>query len=127
MLSAIWVFSDTGTYAFPGQGRNRTQQDVISNAFVTKESRVCFTLNMKFSERCLKMNITSRQVESPAVNPTEMASTLGRDVDGYLGVKGPLFGKEVLTLTPRLELGGCHEEVCGEAAELLRSFNLVQN
>jgi hypothetical protein len=48
MLSAIRVFSNTGTYAFRGQGKNSPQKDVISNVFVTQERRVCFTLNMKF-------------------------------------------------------------------------------
>jgi hypothetical protein len=49
--------------------------------------------------------------------------TVGHDAENYLGSKKILIGKEGGISAPSLELGGCVEEICGEAAELSRNFS----
>jgi hypothetical protein len=62
LLLGMRFFSDTGSYAFSGQGRIWNQQHVISDVFVTKERRVSL-LECEILQYG-KLNITFRQVES---------------------------------------------------------------
>lgn len=49
-----------------------------------------------------------------------------RDVEGYL-YKRALNGKEERISSPRLEVGGCREEVCGGNCEVdKRFFSVLQ-